>query len=182
MDLIYFRISKISYCTLKFIHKGEKLMKKILGIDIGGVIIERQKNEKTLEFPAVPDAIKSIRLLGKVFKDNIIIVSAIKDYSMGQDISNWLYQNNFFYRTGIPDNPLHLYFCLERQKKADICKEFKVTHFIDDRMEVLSALVDLVPNLYLLNQDPEEIKSYADYLPKVHLVNSWREITELIYK
>lgn len=59
----------------------------------------------------------------------------------------WLRQHRFFERTGIP--PDHLRFCLERPQKADHCRELAITHFIDDRADVLEHLEGVVRNRYL---------------------------------
>jgi len=52
----------------------------------------------------------------------------------------------FWTATGVA--PDHLRFCLERRDKALHCHELGVTHFIDDRLDVLEHLRGSVPGLY----------------------------------
>lgn len=60
---------------------------------------------------------------------------------------HWLRHHRFFERTGI--SPHHLRFCLERPQKALHCRELGLTHFIDDRPDVLGHLEGLVPHRFL---------------------------------
>jgi hypothetical protein len=59
----------------------------------------------------------------------------------------WLLHHRFFERTGIA--PHNLRFCLQRPQKADHCVELGLTHFIDDRPDVLQCMRDVVPHRYL---------------------------------
>jgi hypothetical protein len=148
-----------------------------IGIDLGGVIIKREKNADA-QFPAVPGAFMSIKRLREAFGENIIIISAVGQSEVAYNISMWLGSQNFFEETGLFSR--QIYFCLKREEKVKICKRFGITHFIDDRMEILSSLIGIVPNLYLFSPDPAEIKPYAKNIRHVHQISNWTEVLKLI--
>lgn len=60
---------------------------------------------------------------------------------------DWLDHNDFYVRTGIARENVR--FCRKRADKAVHCRELGITHMIDDRLDVHTALRGLVPNLYL---------------------------------
>lgn len=59
----------------------------------------------------------------------------------------WLHHWDFYRATGMVES--HLRFCIERRDKATHAKELGLTHFVDDRVDVLQHLRGLVPALYL---------------------------------
>lgn len=152
-------------------------MRQILGLDIGGVI---EKRGKFPPFLPVPDAFSSIKQLNKKPFEEIFIVSAVNNKLMENGIRLWLARQGFFKKTGISRKDV--IFCRERCEKREICKEHvpHPTHFVDDRMEILSSLVGVVPNLYLFDPDQKEIKPYTAFLEYVHQVASWKELTKLL--
>ena len=63
-----------------------------------------------------------------------------------------------------PDN---LQFCLERAQKAEICRDLGLTHFIDDRADVLEHLEPVVPHRYLFGPQPPEFTVPEGVVPVV---------------
>ena len=81
-------------------------------------------------------------------------------------------------KTGVkPENVL---FCRERHEKDKICKDNNIKYFIDDRLEVLSHMVNTAPHLFLYQPDQAEIDEYRQFLPKVTRVESWAEVIQKI--
>ncbi|MDP3770860.1 MAG: hypothetical protein Q8R16_01000, partial [bacterium] len=78
-------------------------------------------------------------------------------------------------RTGIGRD--HVRFCRERHEKAGICEELGITHFVDDRLEVLGNLTT-VGTLYLFQPRPNEVRRFAHFLDRVRQVNAWQEILQ----
>ncbi len=153
-----------------------------LGVDIGKVIIQRDTEEWQPNKPRqeIPNARKVIaRLVSEEFgKENVFLIS--KADALKQIESRaWLLENNFYEDTGI--NPLHVIFCMHRADKAKICKTLSITHFIDDRLEVLSHLVDIVSHLYLFNPRIEETSKFPQFLPYVCEARTWKNIEELFF-
>ena len=59
----------------------------------------------------------------------------------------WLQHHRFHERTGLP--VAQVAFCRERADKAPICRRLGLTHFIDDRADVLIHLAGVVRHRYL---------------------------------
>jgi len=150
----------------------------ILGVDVGGVIIDRQADGTDTSFfsknykrtPAVEGAFETLARLAGSFE--IHLVSKCGETVEGKTRS-WLKTNSFHETTGISPDRLH--FCRERKDKAAICATLGVTHFVDDRLEVLSYLGS-VPHLFLFRPTEEEVRQFVAFLPRVKRVNAWAEI------
>src|SRR3989344_2649808 len=142
---------------------------QILGVNIGDTIINFRSiddTDKTLleerysTIPATEGVYDAIRKLNeKKFHGNIFLISKCTPWAE-EKILAWLNDNDFYKRTGImPNNVL---FCHERHEKEKICRSNKITHYIDNRLEVLSYLVGTVPNLFLYQPDQKELDSYKE--------------------
>lgn len=158
------------------------MKKQILGIDIGGVIIDRINDntdtsffgENYLNTTAVPDAFTVISELEKRYNNNLVIVSKCGKRTE-EKTRAWLEYQNFFERTGVRKDAL--YFCRERYQKDGICSELGVTGFIDDRLEVLGYL-QTVSRKYLFQPNEREINRFKHLLTQVIRVETWQGILE----
>ena len=156
---------------------------QILGIDIGGVIIDVWKhgNDKLffsdnfLETPEVTGAFEAIRSLRKSF-DSIQFISHCSDENRARFIG-WLKVHNFYKETG--SKLENMTFCLSRSDKAPICKDLRITHFIDDRLEVLHSLTT-VQNKYLFQPRKDDLEEFKEYILMVQSVGSWEELLKLL--
>ncbi len=160
-------------------------MISVLGIDIGGVIIDKTNDQtdtsffsdnflKTTASPHVFEVLAT--LVERRFGHNTHIVSKCGRKVQEKSLL-WLAHHDFYRRTGIPEGNVH--FCRERSEKAPICEKLGVTHFIDDKLEVLSYLTT-VKNKYLFQTHPKEVRRYQCFLGKVYQVNSWPEFLHLL--
>ena len=152
-----------------------------LGVDIGGVIIEGASASADTSFfsdnylmtPALPGAIEALRRLSdERFGENIFLVSKCGARTE-QKTREWLAHHLVYARTGLAPERLH--FCRKRQEKAPICRDLGITHFIDDRLEVLGYL-ETVPQRFLFRPWEEEVALHAVLLPQVTRVESWAEV------
>jgi hypothetical protein len=126
-----------------------------------------------LETPEVEDAIETIAALSRDrFGGAVYLVSKCGEDTEARS-REWLGHNRFYVRTGIP--PTHVYFCRKREEKAPICAQLGVTHFVDDRLEVLSHLDD-VPHRYLFQPRDEEVAEFRAFLDLVQRVDSWKAV------
>jgi hypothetical protein len=130
-----------------------------LGIDIGRVLIAPDaagtKGDTSFIGGSLQDALNTppyegmfdvVPELVELFDGQVWLVSKAGP-RMQEKTRLWLLHHRFFERTGIA--PDRLRFCLERPQKADHCKELGITHFIDDRLDVLECLRGIVPNRFL---------------------------------
>ncbi len=151
-----------------------------LGIDIGGVIIDRvsEDAQSYAEAAAVDGAFEAIaQLVQRRFRERVWLVSRCEE-SRDPVLMEWLERHDFFGSTGVTRN--QVLFCRQRHEKATISQQLGVSHFIDDRLEVLSHLVGNVPNLYLFQSRAEDIDRFRQFLPHVHLVRRWSEIVDAV--
>ena len=159
-------------------------MQRKLGVDVGGVIIDRVRNdgtdtafkgEKYLETTAVPFVFYALLKLRERF-EHVYVVSKC-GLTIELKTRDWLKHKGFYNFTGI--SPANVHYCRERWEKAPICKWLGITHFIDDRLEVLNYL-ETVENKYLFGpqnlEDLEQVKN----LPSIILVDSWKEVLQKI--
>lgn len=158
-----------------------------LGIDVGNVIINHRavdSEDKTLyeehysTIQAEEGVFKAIKKLNdEKFNGNIFLISKGTPWAQ-EKIQSWLKNNDFYVKTGVKSE--NVLFCTERHEKNNICKDKGITHFIDDRLEVLGYMIGTVPNLFLYRPDQEEITANKEFLPKVTTVKNWTEVLERI--
>lgn len=156
-----------------------------LGVDVGGVIIDRINDgtdtsffsDNYLNTTAVPNVFTVLkRLVNERFGKQVYIVSKCGARTE-QKTLHWLTHNGFFTHTGI--SPDHVRFCRTRDGKAPICKELGITHFVDDRLEVLSHLTT-VPHHFLFQGQAKEIKKFKQHLANTYQVQTWDEIAAML--
>jgi hypothetical protein len=157
------------------------LQKEVLGVDIGGVIIDRVNDgtdtsffsDNYLRTTAVPETFEVLRrLVDERFGNRVYLVSKCGKKVEAKTL-HWLDHHRFYEITGI--HPSRVRFCRERHEKAGICEELGITHFVDDRLEVLSHLTT-VSKLFLFQPRADEVRRFAQHLKRVQQVDSWQEI------
>jgi hypothetical protein len=151
-----------------------------LGIDIGRVIVGAADEdghadtsflsggeEAALETPPVEGAFRTIALLTQRLDGRVWLVS-----KCGPRIQaltrRWLAHHGFHEATSIP--PESLRFCRERSEKRDHAARLQLSHFIDDRVDVLGHLRGVVPSLYLFGHQKGATPDWV--VP----VKTWRDV------
>jgi len=172
------------------------IMQKVLGVDIGGVIINRQNDRADTSFfgdnflltPEEPDALSSLRLLnaevgGEPFT-HIYTISKCGE-TVQEKSHKWLDAHKFDIFAGITTN--RRLFCRKRFEKAAIAEKFAVTHFVDDRLDVLNHMIGIVPYLYLYNPNEQDLECFMIQMSDLNeidqpikLVNSWKTLTKML--
>ncbi len=133
-----------------------------IGIDIGRVLISvgdgrhdtsflSGGEEAAMATPPMQDAIQCVKALSRRTGGNIWLVSKCGERIAGRS-RRWLARWRFFAQVEV--DPSHLRFCKKRPDKAIHARQLRLTHFVDDRADVLVHLRDLVPHLYLFG--PQE--------------------------
>lgn len=154
---------------------------KVLGVDFGGVITDRVADnsdtsffaDRFLETPMVDGAFDALsRLVAGTFEGRVHIISKAGPKIQART-KLWMAHHQFTDRTGIPETQIH--FCRERQDKAPICKRLGVTHFVDDRLDVLGYL-ETVPVKLLFCARISEARALPAELPSgIAKVSGWAE-------
>ncbi|OGL62540.1 hypothetical protein A3C09_00130 [Candidatus Uhrbacteria bacterium RIFCSPHIGHO2_02_FULL_47_44] len=158
-----------------------------LGIDIGKVIVDGARNDGTdtaffsdnfLRTTALPGAFEVIhKLVAQFGPENVFLVSKCGPRVQEKSLT-WLAHHNFWKQTGM--NPRAYRFCLRRPEKAAICKTLGITHFIDDRAEILVSMQGIVTHRYMFNPTDRELQRYAEHMQGEQVVRSWQELEPLI--
>lgn len=132
-----------------------------IGIDIGRVIITGDQPggdtnfiggsmDDVLRTPAVPGAFDAIARLMRLFGGRVWLVSKC-GHRVEEKTRRWLEHHRFFALTGVTED--HMRFCRERPQKRDHAVDLGLTHFLDDRRDVLDHLEGAVPHLFLFTGD-----------------------------
>ena len=160
-----------------------------LGIDIGRVIIDGPSHpaggdtafftgdEATLvATPEMPGAMDVIARLVDAFAGQVWLVSKCGPRVQARTLV-WLRGNDFHARTGLPADQVR--FCRTRPDKRLHCEELGLTHFVDDRLEVLSYLHTVAVRC-LFRGRPAELQTHAHLLPQVAQAATWAEVLPLL--
>lgn len=151
-----------------------------LGIDVGRVLISAGNESRpdtsfiggTLEdamaTPPFEGMFEVVPALVRRFDGQVWIVSKCGKRIQERTLQ-WFEHHHFFERTGI--NSRNVRFCLQRPDKAVHCRELGITHFIDDRIDVLQAMVGIVQNRYLFG--PQRVSTAVGMQ---HLV-TWNDVS-----
>lgn len=156
-----------------------------LGVDIGGVVMDRINDntdtsffsDRYLETTATPGVMAALaRLVAERFGHLVHFVSKCGP-NTERRTREWLAHHDVYRRTGIPEGNLH--FCRRRREKAPIAEALGLTHFVDDRLEILGSL-KTVPNRFLFNPVEAEVARHKLHLGMVIRVENWAEIEALL--
>ncbi len=140
------------------------MKKEKLGLDFGKVIMGAVKNgradtsflgttfDEAMTSPPGEGAFQAIAQLVNSFSGDVWIVSKCGP-SVEKKTKGWLKHWSFYDETGLDRAKVR--FCRERPDKAKICKQLGITHFVDDRLDVLEPMVGIVSNLYLFGEQQE---------------------------
>jgi hypothetical protein len=154
-----------------------------LGIDIGRVIMcpvgddgrpdtsFLDGNERTtLEVPAAPDMFEVLPGLVDRFERRAWLVSKAGP-RIERLTRRWLAHHRFHERTGL--RPDRVRFCLRREDKRAHALDLGLTHFIDDRVDVLVHLRGVVSHLLLFGVQTEAIPDWVTPVLDWRAVAAW---------
>lgn len=155
-----------------------------LGIDIGRVIIDGSAHPAggdttfftgddaaLLATPEVAGAVASIARLVGLFAGRVWLVSKCGPRVEKRTL-RWLEGHRFHERTGVARD--HLRFCRARAEKRYHCEKLGLTHFIDDRPEVHSAIQGVVDHQYVFGPQSRAVPDYGIVAP------AWPAVEALI--
>ena len=155
-----------------------------LGVDFGRVINDASSHPSgndtaflggteadILATPAMEGAFDVLAHLSVVFAGSIWVISKCGPEVQART-ERWLSHHKFFQTTEI--DPSHIRFCRRRSDKAIHCQKLGITHFVDDRADVLQHLHGIVPHLFLFGLQRRPGPSYA--VPVPSWVEAEREI------
>jgi hypothetical protein len=151
-----------------------------LGIDIGRVIIRGDGADTNflgaddghaMLAPEMDGAFPAIAELVGSFDGRVWLVSKAGP-RIQKRTWQWLNMHDFFGRTGLSRGQVR--FCRARPEKAIHARALALTHFIDDRMDVLRALGGVVEHRFLFGPQRHEIPIQKGL---IHVL-TWSEVLE----
>jgi hypothetical protein len=131
-----------------------------IGVDIGRVIINgdgadtnffAHDLDEVMRTPAVGGAFAAITRLVDRFDGKVWLVSKCGPKIQQRSLA-WLDHHDFWAQTGVAKDNVR--FCRERPEKAIHARKLALTHFVDDRLDVLGHLAGLVDRIYLFGPQP----------------------------
>ena len=158
-----------------------------LGVDVGGVIVVlADRGDDTsffggrpLETPAVSGVFDELAALaGGLFEGRVHVVSKAGP-AVAANTRAWLVHHRFFDRVGIP--PSHVHFVRERRDKAPVCRWLGITHFVDDRLDVLAEL-GTVEHRYLFTGGRSDEADVVDVPDWAVAVASWADLAVALHR
>ena len=164
---------------------GHRNAPPMLGVDVGGVIVDRVAAGEDTSFfgsqplltPAVEGVFEALALLtAEPFEGRVHLVSKAGP-KVAENTRAWLHHHKFFRRTGIPAANLH--FVRERADKGPVCTRLGITHFVDDRLDVLGHLT-MVGYRYLFIGGLGDKRAPREIPPWVTVTDTWAELAEAI--
>lgn len=133
-----------------------------------------------LRVSPVKDSFECVRMLvAERFGERSWVISKWRA-SVRDKCRVWLRHHRFTEITGIPIIHDRVIFCDSRAEKVVLARALGITHFIDNKLEVLAPMIGVVPHLFLFRPSPLETVQYASAARHVHVVTEWREIVRLI--
>jgi hypothetical protein len=156
----------------------------VLGVDIGGVLIDRAGDESDTSFfgsdylctPMVAGARPAVGRLVEIFAGEVHVISKA-GVKIAARSRAWLEKHAFFDDGFLDEDRLH--FVRRREDKRVICERFGVTHFVDDRMDVLCYLA-AVPHRYLFIGGLGPQRPPSSVPPGISVVTTWSETVAAI--
>lgn len=126
-----------------------------LGIDLGGVVIHRAVgtpeniffSDRCVEVPPNEGAFAAIKYLFALFSGRVHVVSKASGRTEAR-CRRWLEHHRFSELTGVTS----ITFVPKRPDKGPVCTSLGITHFIDDREDVLDHLNGIVPFQFLFGR------------------------------
>ncbi len=155
-----------------------------MGVDIGRVLIDGGPNggadssflsgdmEAALATPACPGAVEGLAALIELFgSEHTWLVSKcgarVADRSL-----RWLSAHGVYARTGLREG--QVVFVRERKDKAREAVRLDLTHFVDDRLDVLHHLAGLVPERFVYGEQAARAPAGVTPCP------SWPEVVRQV--
>jgi hypothetical protein len=152
-----------------------------IGVDIGRVIIHgdgadtnffAHDLDEAMRTPAVGGAFAGVATLVERFDGRVWLVSKCGPKIQARSLA-WLDHHEFWAQTGVDRSNVR--FCRERPEKAVHARRLGLTHFVDDRLDVLQHLVGLVDRLYLFGPQKRRDR-FASGLPGLVEAPGWSNV------
>lgn len=152
-----------------------------VGFDVGNVILQNDTDTPGVDFLERPQsyiegAIETIgRIVGEVTVENAYLLSK-SGAAMQQRTLDFFEETDFYGQTGI--RPEHAIFCRRRDEKAPIAAELGLSHFVDDRLDILRQMTSV--RFKMLFQRPDKPPLHSAILTEkdegIVIARDWNDV------
>ena len=155
-----------------------------LGVDFGRVIHGASAAEglqdtvfldggfsEALASPPTDGAFEVLPRLVDAFGGRVWVISKCGPRIQERTLA-WLDHHDFYARTGVPRGNVR--FCRKRADKAGHCEQLRITHMVDDRIDVHRALVGSVPCRYLFGRQEGAAPEWVRHTP------TWADLEDAV--
>ncbi|MBI2552012.1 hypothetical protein HYW17_01775 [Candidatus Uhrbacteria bacterium] len=137
-----------------------------------------RRKESFFGIPAVPGAFRAIaRLVQRFGAENIYLVSACSQMTE-KKVRMWLIDRGFYRATDVLQD--HAIFCRTFEAKAKIAQSLRLTHFVDDRPDVLYYMRNVVPVRILFRPEEEALARWGGISDGVFQESTWRGVLNCV--
>lgn len=167
----------------------------VLGLDVGGVLVDRVSDRtdtsfmgnRPMETPAVKGSLTAVQRLVVHFGQRVHIISKAGPQVAGLT-TRWLtvhgYIEEYFSSNGVETDGVqiprtNLHYVRSRREKDPVAHALGITHFVDDRLDVLDNLSS-VPHRFLFTGGLGSHTVPVDVPTGIVRVNDWSTLTEMI--
>lgn len=151
--------------------------KDTLAVDIGGPMLNAKGGSTPAQYAAAPPTLggfAALRLLkDRRFGERIHLISQCNEEIQAVKL-DWMARHEFLAATGMSLDRIH--FVREPAGKAEVCRQYGVTHFVEDRPLIMSFVLDDVANLFLFRPDSAEAAKYPDVLKRARIADGWESL------
>jgi hypothetical protein len=157
-----------------------------LGLDIGRVITSEPTDglgptmfmDDFLNTPPAEGCFEAIAdFRNKRFGDEIYLVSKCGP-KMQQRTVDWLGHWNFYGETGV--TPSNLHFCREYAEKNIIASRLRLTHFVDDRLNVLNFISPQVERILFVPPSDLQVLRHSQIPEGILVARGWPGVRRLL--
>lgn len=150
------------------------------GIDIGRVVVAGdgpdtsffKSDDSAMLVPPVKGVFEGVAaIVARAGADNVWLVSKCGPAIQKRSLA-WLDNHGFWTTTGM--RPDHIRFCLTRPEKAEIAKDLGLTHFVDDRQDVIGSMQGIVKHRFLFG--PQKHPVDKPEMIGIAIVATWTEL------
>ena len=156
-----------------------------VGFDVGNVILRNDTDSPELSFSQRPQyyldgAVEVIdRTVHALKPENAFIISKCGP-NMQERTLEFFDEHDFYGNTGFKRG--HVLFCLNRADKAPIAADLGLTHFVDDRLDILQSLVTVDTRMLFRRQEKEPVnpKLLGSGDKAIRIAHNWDDVWDIL--
>ncbi len=156
---------------------GMQEREETLAIDFGGPVIDAPGGSTPAQYAAAPPTTGGFSALRQLrerrFGSRMRIISQCNEEIQAVKLY-WMGRRGFLEATGMSLDRIH--FVRKPEEKAEVCRQYGVTHFVEDRPLIMSFVLDYVENVFLFRPNPAEVAKFPEVRKRARIASSWDDL------